>query len=76
MDGNLVANHTQSRAVAAEQPLYLFAANFGGTPQYFGRCRFRWLKIWQDGELVRNFRPVLLDSGFAALWDSVSERVF
>ena len=76
IDGNLAANHTQSSAVAAEHPLYLFAANFGGTPLYFGRCRFRWLKIWQDGELVRNFRPVLLDSGFAALWDSVSERVF
>ena len=76
IDGNLVANHTQSSAVAVEQPLYLFAANFGGTPEYFGKCRFRWLKIWQDGELVRNFRPVLLDSGFAALWDSVSERVF
>ena len=76
IDGNLVANHTQSRAVAAEQPLYLFAANFGGTPQYFGRCRFRWLKIWQDGELVRSFRPVMLESGLAALWDSVTERVF
>ncbi len=76
VDGNLIANFTESNAVAAEHPLYLFAANFGGTPLYFGRCRFRWLKIWQDGELVRNFRPVLLDSGFAALWDSVSERVF
>ena len=76
VDGNLIANFTESNAVAAEYPLYLFAANFGGTPLYFGRCRFRWLKIWQDGELVRNFRPVLLDSGFAALWDSVSERVF
>ena len=76
IDGNLAVNRSSSSAVAAEQPLYLFAANFGGTPQYFGRCRFRWLKIWQDGELVRNFRPVLLDSGFAALWDSVSERVF
>ncbi len=76
VDGNLIANFTESNAVAAEHPLYLFAANFGGTPLYFGRCRFRWLKIWQDGELVRNFRPVLLDSGFSALWDSVGERVF
>ena len=76
IDGSLAVNRSSSSAVAAEYPLYLFAANFGGTPLYFGRCRFRWLKIWQDGELVRNFRPVLLDSGFAALWDSVSERVF
>ena len=76
IDGNLAVSCSASSAVASAQPLYLFAANFGGTPEYFGRCRFRWLKIWQDGELVRNFRPVLLDSGFAALWDSVSERVF
>ena len=87
IDGNLAVSCSASSAVASVQPLYLFAANFGyplyifaanfgGTPQYFGRCRFRWLKIWQDGALVRNFRPVLLDSGFAALWDSVSERVF
>ena len=34
------------------------------------------LKIWQDGQLVRNFRPVLLESGLAALWDSVSKQVF
>ena len=76
IDGNLAVSCSASSAVASVQPLYLFAANFGGTPQFFGKCRFRWLKIWQDGELVRNFRPVLLDSGFAALWDSVSERVF
>ena len=46
------------------------------TAQYFGRTRFYWLKIWQDGQLVRNFRPVLLESGLAALWDSVSKQVF
>lgn len=45
-------------------------------PLYFGKCRFRWLKIWQDGALVRSFRPVMLENGLAALWDSVSERVF
>jgi hypothetical protein len=76
IDGNLVADRTEASAVASTQPLHLFAANFGGTPQYFGRCRFRWLKIWQDGVLVRSFRPILLDNNLAALWDSVSERVF
>ena len=76
IDGNLAVSCSASSAVASVQPLYLFAANFGGTPLYFGRCQFRWLKIWQDGVLVRYFRPVLLESGLAALWDSVSERVF
>ena len=25
---------------------------------------------------MRNFRPILLESGLAALWDSVSKQVF
>ena len=76
VDGVLVVNRTDANAAVSDRNMYLFALNIAGTPQYFGKCRFRWLKIWQDGELVRDFRPVLLDSGLAALWDKVSERVF
>ena len=56
--------------------LYLFGNNRAGTVENLSSVRLYGLKIWQDGELVRDFRPVLLDSGFAALWDKVSERVF
>ena len=76
VDGVLVVNRTDANAALSDCNMYLFAVNIAGTAQYFGRCRFRSLKIWQDGELVRNFRPVLLDSGLAVLWDAVSERVF
>ena len=76
MDDAVVVNRTDANAAVSDRNMYLFALNIAGTPQYFGKCRFRWLKIWQDGELVRDFRPVLLDSGLAALWDKVSERVF
>ena len=76
VDGTTILNRTESTTISSNLHLYLFALNYGGTAQYFGRTRFYWLKIWQDGQLVRNFRPVLLESGLAALWDSVSKQVF
>ena len=76
VDGTTILNRTESTTISSNLHLYLFALNYGGTAQYFGRTRFYWLKIWQDGQLVRNFRPILLESGLAALWDSVSKQVF
>ena len=76
VDGTTIVNRTESTTISSDLHLYLFALNYGGTAQYFGRTRFYWLKIWQDGQLVRNFRPILLESGLAALWDSVSKQVF
>ena len=76
VDGTTLLNRTESATISSDLHLYLFALNYGGTAQYFGRTRFYWLKIWQDGQLVRNFRPILLESGLAALWDSVSKQVF
>ena len=76
VDGTTLLNRTESETIGSDLHLYLFALNYGGTANYFGRTRFYWLKIWQDGTLVRNFRPILLESGLAALWDSVTERIF
>ena len=76
MDDAVVVNRADANAAVSDRNMYLFAVNIAGTAQYFGKCRFRWLKIWQDGELVRNFRPVKLDNDLAVLWDAVSERVF
>ena len=76
VDGTTLLNRTEPATISSDLHLYLFALNYGGTAQYFGRTRFYWLKIWQDGQLVRNFRPILLESGLAALWDSVSKQVF
>ena len=61
VDGTTLLNRTESATISSDLNLYLFALNYGGTA---------------DGQLVRNFRPVLLESGLAALWDSVSKQVF
>ena len=34
------------------------------------------LKIWQDGELVRDYVPVIADNGAPYLWDKVSKTLF
>ena len=55
--------------------LYLFARNNNGTLDAFSRSRLYFLKIWQDGNLVRDFRPCL-ENGVAGLYDDVSKRIF
>ena len=55
--------------------LYLFARNNNGTLDAFSRSRLYFLKIWQDGNLVRDFRPCL-KNGVAGLYDDVSKRIF
>ena len=55
--------------------LYLFSANINGTPTYTAKARVYWLKIKQNGVLVRDFRPCL-KNGVAGLYDSVSSNIF
>ena len=55
--------------------LYVFARNNNGTPDSFCASRLYFLKIWQDGALVRDFRPCL-ENGVAGLYDAVSKRIF
>ena len=56
--------------------LFLFAVDRAGKTDFKANARCYELKIWQDGELVRNYIPVLLDSGLPALWDKVSKKPF
>jgi hypothetical protein len=62
--------------------LYLFTCHMDGTPQYSGKGRIYWLKLWQgdaDGSnmrLVRNFRPVKLTNGLVVLWDFVEKKAY
>ena len=69
-------NWSISGDINTERPLYLFAANVAGEPQMFCKSRFYWMKIWQDGRLVRYYRPVRLANGYVALWDSVEHQVY
>ena len=76
VNGDTVYAGTSAATYDTGYNLYLFANNLAGAVYNRSHVRLYGLKIWQDGELVRDFRPVLLDSGFAALWDKVSEQVF
>ena len=55
--------------------LYVFAMNHNGSPYGYSKTRCYGLKIWQDGTLVRDFRPCLKDNR-AGLYDDVSKEIF
>ena len=72
---NLVSRQKISGSVNTGTNLYLFARNNNGTPDSFCASRLYGLKIWQDGALVRDFRPCL-KNGVAGLYDDVSKKIF
>ena len=55
--------------------MYLFAQNLGGSSALHCKVRCFDVKIWQDGTLVRDFRPCIKD-GRAGLYDEVSGWIF
>lgn len=77
MDINGVRVHTASGASTVDSglPLYLFSENFAGESKGRGKVRCHRLKLWQDGLLVRDYRPVMTKEGVAALWDEVNEKL-
>ena len=72
---NLVSRQTLSANVNTGKSLYVFARNNNGAPDAFSASRLYGLKIWQGGDLVRDFRPCL-KNGVAGLYDDVSKRIF
>lgn len=56
--------------------MYLFAYNNFGSSACKCAARCHWLKLWQDGKLVRHFIPVELDFGVTALYDKVEQKVY
>ncbi|MBR1587055.1 MAG: hypothetical protein IJ658_01900 [Kiritimatiellae bacterium] len=76
LDGKRILEKNSDASVDAGCNLYLFACNNNGTPQYEAPARCYGLKLWQDGRLVRSFRPVRLDNNQAALWDSVTKAIY
>lgn len=56
---------------------YLFAENNNGVAKGFVKARCFGLKLWKDGELVRNFVPVRRESDQkVGLYDEVSKTFF
>ena len=72
---------TDGSSIDTGYPMYLFVCNVNGQPRLDGnvsmaaKARCYGLKIWQDGVLVRDFRPCL-KNGVAGLYDDVSKRIF
>ena len=60
----------------------MFAFNLDNAPQYPGKTRIYYMKMYQgnaDGsnmQLVRNFKPVRLTNGLVALWDFVEKKAY
>lgn len=72
---NTVFSATDSTSIDTGYPLILFACNYDGNIQWFSKARCYGVKLWQDGVLVRDFRPCL-KNGVAGLYDDVSKRIF
>ncbi|MBQ3806777.1 MAG: hypothetical protein II840_02355 [Kiritimatiellae bacterium] len=69
---------TSDTSIDTGRSMYLFCCNqSGGTlaKQYWGKARVYWLQIFQDGVMVRDFKPCL-KYGEAALYDDVSKTIF
>ena len=75
LDGVVKANGTQG-AIDTNLSMYLFALHNGNTVGNYAKVRIYDLKIWQDGELVRDYVPVIADNGAPYLWDKVSKTLF
>lgn len=54
--------------------MYIFALNYDGTAQFFTQGRLYYLKIYNKGELVRDYIPVRNSAGIYGLWDKVSRN--
>lgn len=83
VNGQLIANATDSRVVDAGCNLYVFVANIGdATPSYYSKARLYRLKLWQktvdetDYALVRDFRPAIAKDGTIGLWDLIGQRFY
>ena len=71
-----ICDQTISGDVNTSQNLYVFAYNNNGTPNDFGKSRLYWLKLKQNGSLVRKFQPVRLKNSLVGLWDFVEGKAY
>ena len=74
IDDERVYTGTSTADIVTGCNLYLFAANVGGTVTYRSQVRCYGVKIWQDGNLVRDYRPCVKD-GRPGLYDDVGKTI-
>ena len=76
VNGTTIIDQTRAEeALDTGLNMYLFAQNKGGSATLHSKVRCYGVKIWQDGTLVRDFRPCVRD-GKAGLFDEVSRGFF
>jgi len=86
IDGNNMSTNTitidgtkvftkASTALDTAMNLYVFALNVNNTVNAKSKTRCYGLKIWQDGTLVRDFKPCVHD-GRAGLYDAQNDRIY
>lgn len=78
VDGEVIYAGTVDGYVDVGDTLYLFADNDSSIPsvaRYRSNVKLYSCRIWQDGVLVRDYKPCLNSSYKAALYDSESETV-
>ena len=76
VNGTTIIDQTRAEeALDTGLNMYLFAQNKGGSATLNSKVRCYGVKIWQDGALVRDFRPCVR-GGKAGLFDEVSRSFF
>jgi hypothetical protein len=77
IDGShqVVVNEAAATTIDTGLDMYIFALNYDGQASNMAEARVYWLQIYQDGQLVRDFKPCL-KNGVAALYDEVSKKIF
>ena len=74
--GGRVYTAAKTDDVDAGVNLTLFGNNVGGVVANLSKARLHRVKIWRDGEPVRDFRPVMTNIGAAMLWDAVERKLY
>lgn len=78
VDGVEIHSGSVAGNVDVGETLYLFADNDSSVPEYAryrSNIKLYSCRIWQDGVLVRDYKPCLNSSYKAALYDSENETV-
>ena len=76
IDGSLAITFTKS-TFSRKYPVYLFAVNLAGASSYSNLICFSAAKLWDNGNLVRNYVPMLrrLDSK-SGFYDLVNNQFY
>ena len=80
VNGTPMISNSSTANIDTGYNMYLFTCHQDGIPQWHGKARLYWLKLYQGGSdgsnmrLVRNFKPVRLDNGHVVLWDFVENK--